>query len=848
MALVTLLVISGLSFRDWKRYYVVFEQTQQSRRILTLNESLIERLLDAETGQRGFLLTNHPEYLEPYNLALAGIQGGLRQLAAIEAEGPEQRRRFQELQTSIADKLAELRSTIELRRSVGLDAALRVVQTGQGKMTMDHIRKTSQEIEAAESDRWLADWNGLQAEAQRSRIVTLVGALLLAALVAGAGLSLRSAASQMERLNLQLGAAKASAEETSDLLRATLYSIGDGVITTNSEGAVQIMNTVAERLTGYQERDAREKPIENIFRIVNETTRNAVENPVRRVLRDGEVVGLANHTVLISKTGANIPIDDSGAPIAGSGKAPTGVVLVFRDVTERKLALETARHLAAIVEDSDDAIIGKTLDGMVTSWNRGAERLFGYSAVEMVGSQISRLTPPERLDEMHEILARVAEGEKVDHFETERVTKDGRRLTVALTISSVRDEEGHIVGASKIARDITRERQLEVSLRQTQKMDAIGRLAGGVAHDFNNLLTVILGYAATIKSRLDSEDPMQPALAEIMRAADHAASLTGQLLAFSRKQVAQARIIDLTTVVRDMKNMLERLIGEDIDLAFFGADDRCLLKADPNHLHQVLMNLAINARDAMLAGGKLTIETRLVRRPFEDLGRQGIRPAGQHVLLAVTDNGAGMDAETQAHIFEPFFTTKDSGKGTGLGLATVYGIVQQHGGWIDVYTEVGQGTTFKIYFPSAVEALPETVPAAATTATRRTATILLVEDQAAIRMLAEDVLSEAGHRVLSAGNGRAALRMVESHPNRIDLLVTDVVMPEMSGPELATQVARLRPSLIVLYISGFTDDALLHRGVIEEGTAFLQKPFLPETLLIRIDELLGSVRGQSGEL
>jgi CheY-like chemotaxis protein len=333
-----------------------------------------------------------------------------------------------------------------------------------------------------------------------------------------------------------------------------------------------------------------------------------------------------------------------------------------------------------------------------------------------------------------------------------------------------------------------------------------------------------------------------------MRAADHAASLTGQLLAFSRKQVAQARIIDLTTVVRDMKNMLERLIGEDIDLAFFGADDRCLLKADPNHLHQVLMNLAINARDAMLAGGKLTIETRLVRRPFEDLGRQGIRPAGQHVLLAVTDNGAGMDAETQAHIFEPFFTTKDSGKGTGLGLATVYGIVQQHGGWIDVYTEVGQGTTFKIYFPSAVEALPETVPAAATTATRRTATILLVEDQAAIRMLAEDVLSEAGHRVLSAGNGRAALRMVESHPNRIDLLVTDVVMPEMSGPELATQVARLRPSLIVLYISGFTDDALLHRGVIEEGTAFLQKPFLPETLLIRIDELLGSVRGPSGEL
>jgi PAS domain S-box-containing protein len=506
----------------------------------------------------------------------------------------------------------------------------------------------------------------------------------------------------------------------------------------------------------------------------------------------------------------------------------------------RKKADETTRRLAAIVENSDDAIVGKTLQGIVTSWNRGAERLFGYTAQEMVDSSISRLISPDRVDEMNEILRRIRDGVPVDHYVTERLAKDGRRITVSLTVSPIRDEEGHIVGASKIARDITHERELEEMLRQTQKMEAVGRLAGGVAHDFNNLLTVILGYVTLVNNKLGDKDPLHKALREILRAAEQAQSLTGQLLAFSRKQATQPRELDLNGLVRDVRDMIPRMIGEDIDLVVKLQSETCPVNADAGQLTQVLMNLAVNASDAMLSGGKLTFETHLVSRDEKDLGHRGIRPGGRYALLIVTDTGIGMDSETQAHIFEPFFTTKETGKGTGLGLSTAYGIVEQHGGWIEVLSEPAHGTTFTIYLP-ACETLPqETHPAVGPCHARSTGTILVVEDQAAIRLLIEDVLVEVGHKVLTAANGRSALLLAAKYEQAIDLLITDVVMPEMSGPEAASRLIDLRPRMKVLYMSGYTDHALLHRCVVEQGTSFLQKPFLPEALLAKVDELFRS--------
>ena len=349
---------------------------------------------------------------------------------------------------------------------------------------------------------------------------------------------------------------------------------------------------------------------------------------------------------------------------------------------------------------------------------------------------------------------------------------------------------------------------------------------------------MILGYATNVHNRLPPGDPLRKTVREILGAGERAASLTGQLLAFSRKQVTQPRVLDLNAFIAETKDMLERLIGEDIDLAVVPDSEACFVNVDIGQLTQILMNLAVNARDAMPTGGKLTIETRTVAREGEDLGRRGIRPAGRYAMVAVSDTGKGMDAETEAHLFEPFFTTKEAGKGTGLGLATVFGIVIQHGGWIDVYTELNHGTTFSIYLPRAASAQAEVPDAREEIGPARPATILLVEDQAAIRLLAEDVLSDAGHRVLTAANGRAAFDLAQKYSDSIDLLITDVVMPEMSGPDLADQLLKSRPGLIVLFISGYTDHALLHRGAIEQGTAFLQKPFLPETLLAKVNELL----------
>src|SRR5579872_3144418 len=419
------------------------------------------------------------------------------------------------------------------------------------------------------------------------------------------------------------------------------------------------------------------------------------------------------------------------------------------------------------------------------------------------------------------------------------IGKEGSLMWIEQHHNVVRDQSGQIVAVECIARDITERNKLEEMLRHSQKMEAMGRLAGGVAHDFNNLLTVILGYSNVLSDRLPADDPLRKPLDAIQRAGQQAASLTGQLLAYSRKQALQPRVLDLSALIGEINDMLERLIGEDVSLAVI-QDGACHVKGDSGQLTQVVMNLVINARDAMPHGGKLTVEARCVLRESEDIGCHTFRASGRYVMLVVSDTGCGMTPEVQSHIFEPFYTTKEFGKGTGLGLATIYGIVQQHGGWIDVYSELDHGTTFKVYIPEASSETPATVPAASVTGTKRLATILVAEDQAAIRLLAEDVLSEAGHRVITAANGRAALELAQDHTGAIDLLVTDVVMPGMNGPELASHLNRACPGLLVLYTSGYTDHALLHGGVIETGTAFLQKPFLPQDLLAKVDELLTS--------
>jgi two-component system, cell cycle sensor histidine kinase and response regulator CckA len=376
-------------------------------------------------------------------------------------------------------------------------------------------------------------------------------------------------------------------------------------------------------------------------------------------------------------------------------------------------------------------------------------------------------------------------------------------------------------------------------LLQAQKLEAVGRLAGGISHDFNNLLTAIMGYSELTLRELKPQDPLRRNLEEIRRASDRAASLTRQLLAFSRKQVMQLKVFDLNSVVIDLERMLRRMIGEDIDLRTTLLDGNGNIKADPGQIEQVIMNLVINARDAMPMGGKLTIETTRVYLD-ETSVQDHIEPTpGYYVMLAVSDTGFGVTDEVRQHMFEPFFTTKDPGKGTGLGLSTVYGIVKQLSGHIWVYSEPGKGTTFKVYFPAVIEAADDyKFPYESDTVPNGSETVLLVEDAEMVRNLAKDVLKSRGYNVLEADDGPSARHVCNQYHQSIDLLLTDVVMPRVSGVDLANELLRLHPEMRVLYMSGYTEDAIVNHGVLESGVNFIQKPFSADQLAIRVREVL----------
>jgi PAS domain S-box-containing protein len=406
-------------------------------------------------------------------------------------------------------------------------------------------------------------------------------------------------------------------------------------------------------------------------------------------------------------------------------------------------------------------------------------------------------------------------------------------------VQALRDGEGQVIGVIGVALDITDRRQLADQLRQSQKMQAVGQLAGGVAHDFNNLLMVVKGHAELLLNRVPSSSPLRHSIEQVDRAADRAASLTRQLLAFSRMQVLQPRVLDLNEVVGGMTKMFSRVIGENIEMAFLPGSNLGRVKADPGQIEQVLLNLVVNARDAMPEGGRVTIETSNVQLDRDYSAKHHNIQPGPWVMLTVSDTGCGMDAQTQSRIFEPFFTTKAQGKGTGLGLATVYGVVKQSDGFIYVYSEVGQGTTFKIYLPEVTaDVAREASERTSVPPPRGSETILFVEDEESVRELVRDYLAGTGYRVLQAVDGVQALEVAAAHKGTIEILVTDVVMPRLSGRELASRITAQRPDVKVLYISGYTDDSIFRHGVLEGGVAYLQKPFNLKAIAQKIREVL----------
>jgi PAS domain S-box-containing protein len=648
-----------------------------------------------------------------------------------------------------------------------------------------------------------------------ARYLGFVGICFLVYLLAG---NLSRTASELRKARLRFGGIVEISE--------------DAIIAVDEQQNITLFNRGAEKIFGYRPAEILGQPLDLLL---PERFRAQHGGHVRAFRASPDVLRPMNERGTIygrRQDGSEFPAEASISKFEAYGDKVVTVRL--RDISERMAAEQTMRQLAAIVEYSEDAIVAEDLQGVVTTWNPGAERMYGYTAAEARGRDARFLLRP---DEVSDNVRRAREGFS-STYETVRLRKDGKRIDVAMTVSPIRSRAGEVIGVSTISRDITERRRLEEQLHHSQKMEAVGRLAGGVAHDFNNLLSIIVGYSYLIHSSTDGNEALRNAADQIMSAASKAGSLTRQLLAFSRKQVLRPEVVDLNDILEGLGKMLPRILGEDIDVRMIEGPQLKHLKADPSQLEQVIMNLVVNARDAMPEGGKLTIETANVYFD-EDAARHHNVRAGDYVLLAVSDTGHGMDEATRAQIFEPFFTTKEAGKGTGLGLATVYGIVHQSNGYIWVYSEVGHGTTFKIYFPATTAPVAQAHPeGAGELAACGNETILLVEDEAGVRDLLRHVLHDQGYKVLSASSGPEALRVVGQYDGPIDLLLTDVIMPEMRGQQLADELLGRFPQMAVIYMSGYTDNALDHGGVLRQGGTFLQKPFTPDEVLRRVREML----------
>jgi len=528
------------------------------------------------------------------------------------------------------------------------------------------------------------------------------------------------------------------------------------------------------------------------------------------------------------------------------------ILLAIEDVTERtrteQTLVETKNRLQAILDASGEIIFAKDREGRYTMANAAFSRIFNLPLERIIGKRDEDLFPPQEAARIRKVDARVlAAGEPLT---TEDVlTVGGERRTFLATKVPLRDERGNITGLCGFAEDVTEKRQieerkkeLERRLEQARRMEAVGRLAGGVAHDFNNMLSIILGNAQLLQGALEPRSPLAGYAGEIIDAARRAGDLTRQLLAFARRQTASPRVIDLNEFIESQEKMLRRLIREDIEITFVPAEDLWHVKIDPGQAEQILINLVINARDAIRDGGSILIETANVTISGEYSAFHAEAEPGEFVMLAVTDTGKGMDPETASHVFEPFFTTKN-GKGTGLGLSTVHGIVKQNGGFINVYSEIDQGTTFKIYLPRAKAPVEEPhPPKPAAGPPPGTATVLVVEDEKHILEMCRTFLEQLGYTVLTASSPREALDLAGRHPGEIHVLVTDIVMPEMNGRELESRLREKHPRIRTLFMSGYTVNVVAHRGLLEEGIQFIQKPFeLPE-----LAEKIGAVLSGGG--
>ena len=619
-------------------------------------------------------------------------------------------------------------------------------------------------------------------------------------------------------------------------LAAIVENSDDAIVSKALDGTILTWNRSAERIFGYS---AAEMVGSSVYRLIPLELHEDERRILARIGRGEHVPHF--ETIRRRKDGTLFPIDLSISPMRDATGKVVGVSSIKRDISERKQALETAGRLAAIIESSEDAIVSKSLDGTVLTWNAAAERMYGYTAPEIIGHSVYVLIPGELQPDEQRILDQVRHGEHIAHYETVRRRRDGSHIDISLTLSPIRDTSGTIIGASSIQRDITDRKRAEDTLRQAAKMEAIGVLAGGLAHDFNNQLYAVSGFAHFIARDPGLSPAARQDLLELQKVAERMASLTRQLLAFARQQVLSPETLDLNAAVEDTWPMLQRLIGSNMAIELELAPGPKWVRVDRAQLVQVLLNLVINARDAMPEGGQIILRTTTLEvSPGHMFDRLRVPvEAGAYAELRVTDTGKGIAPGHLPHIFEPFYTTKEVGIGTGLGLATVEGVVAQSGGHIQVDSVLGHGTTIRILFPLTAE---PTIKPSSGSQVRRSAgsrgRVLVVEDEEPVRAIVMRTLQAQGYEVIGAREGEEALEELEEIGGAVNLVLTDIVMPGMAGRALAAELSRRYRDIPIVWMSGHTRETELQKGEIGQDEPFLQKPITADVLLGTIAEIM----------
>ncbi|MDB4916466.1 MAG: sensor protein [Gemmatimonadetes bacterium] len=840
-------------------FYFLTQRTERwldhSREVTSTTERALRLAIDRETGIRGYLLTHDSTNLEPERSARAALPGVLNTLMRLTADDPAESARAH----ATADVVA--RWDREFAAKVLAGDIARAHDPLAGKTLFDDIRRTIG-VFLAEEARLLAERRAHDSRMRTlAAVVFILESLFFAALFivfhARAGKQGRELAAQYEQLSEQAfeiemhsteaqeqSAAHAMSEER---YRTLAESLPFGVVLQGADTSFQLANTAAADLLGVKLADLRGRSSD--VRVWQVVRRDGTPFPIDQLAgtralatgkRESDVVGV------IRLDGSLAWLRLTAQPVGDDpASAPTGVVISLVDITAQRLAeessLKSTALIEAVVQASPVAIMTLDTNLCITSWNSGAERLFGWTSAEVMGARYP-IVPDAMWTEylvQHGTLLR--EGRTSDERRVLR-RKDGSTVVVSVSASLLRDDSGEVVGAVMVALDLTERERLEADLRQAQKMEAVGQLAGGVAHDFNNLLTIILNYAQMNLAELPYDGTLSQDLREISDAATKAAGLTRQLLTFSRRQVIQVSELDLNHVMRSITPMLGRLLGSSVQLSTALDPNLWTCLVDRGQIDQVIMNLAVNARDAMPMGGPLVVGTANLTVRDEDVQHYDGMPPGRYVTLCVRDSGIGMDASTRSHIFEPFFTTKAPGEGTGLGLATVYGIVKQSQGFIKIESEVGKGTEFRISLPVVDVAPNETSPSqpddteAGVVSTP--GTILVVDDVAAIRNLSRSILERQGHTVLEAANGDLALRLIASRNGAVDLVISDIEMPQMGGLELMRQLGEQFPHIPITLVSGYSEELLLRRGVLSRRVGFIEKPYTASALQAAVSEVL----------